>query len=61
MTTEAFTEFQVAEYYDAQQNKLWKVQLEYRKIIKDINGSVYYTGPWMKVNRVRINATENSI
>ena len=61
MNVEAFTEFQVAEYYDTQQNKLWKVQLEYRKVIKNTSGGYVYVGEWIKVPRVRMNVLEDSI
>lgn len=54
MSSEAFTEFQVIEMFDSYQNKVWRVQLEYRKVVKNINGMYEYTGPWTKVPRVRM-------
>lgn len=53
MSSEAFTEFQVVEMFDSDQNKIWRVQLEYRKVVKNINGNYEYMGPWIIVPRVR--------
>ena len=58
MSSEAFTEFQVVEMFDAQQNKIWRVQLEYRKVVKNINGAYEYTGPWIMVPRIRYDRLE---
>ena len=32
------TEFQVVENYDALQNKIWKVELQYRQVIRTDHG-----------------------
>ena len=48
------TEFQVVENYDALQNKIWKVELQYRQVIRTDHGGTVYTGNWETVPRVRI-------
>ena len=53
------TEFQVAEYYDPEQKKIWKVELQYRQVIY-MNGSAYSTGPWERVPRFRYTTQEQS-
>ncbi len=58
MSSEAFTEFQVIEHYDAEKNKIWKVELNYRKVVKSIHGHYEYTGPWIVVPRVRAFSPE---
>lgn len=52
------TEFQVLESFDPTQNKIWKVELQYRQVLKTSMGSTVYTGPWESVTRVRTNVTE---
>ena len=52
------TEFQIEEYYDPVQNKIWKVQLQYRQVLKTSSGSVIYTGSWEVVPRIRITTPQ---
>lgn len=52
------TEFQVLERYDALQQKVWRVELQYRQVIKNASGSVVYAGFWEIVPRVRIHEME---
>ena len=52
------TEFQVLERYDPGQQKVWRVELQYRQVIKNASGSVVYAGFWEIVPRVRIHETE---
>lgn len=58
MLPDTSMEFQVTEYYDAEKKKIWLVQLEQRKVVKDQYGSALYATPWEKVNRVRVNMPE---
>ena len=51
------TEFQVVEWYDSDQKKVWKVELQYRQVIYH-NSSVYSTGPWVTVPRNRMYGQE---
>ena len=59
--TDVHTEFQVAEYFDTLQNKIWRVELQYRRVVKDAYGTISYCSNWEKVQRVRLFHTENSI
>ena len=52
------TEFQVLERYDPEQQKVWRVELQYRQVIKGPGGSVVYAGFWEIVPRVRIHEME---
>lgn len=51
-------EFMVAEYYDREKNKVWKVELQHRYIIKDEFGSVLRDSGYNTVPRSRIDASE---
>ncbi len=52
-------EFQVSEYYDPTKNKIWKVQLEYREVVRDpTNFSYLYMGQWKTVPRMQIVTPE---
>lgn len=55
------TEFQVAEYYDSALAKVWRVELQYRRVVKDAYGTIHYCGNWETVPRVRLFYPENSI
>ena len=52
------TEFQVAEFYDPEQRKIWKVELQYRQVIRTSAGNVSYTGTWERVPRERFITAE---
>jgi len=52
------TEFQVLERYDVIQQKVWRVELQYRQVIKNAGGSTIYAGFWETVPRVRIHEAE---
>ena len=52
------TEFQVLERYDPTQQKVWRVELQYRQVIKGPSGSVVYAGFWEIVPRVRVHESE---
>ncbi len=52
------TEFQVLERYDPVQQKVWRVELQYRQVIKNAGGSTIYAGFWEIVPRVRIHEAE---
>lgn len=48
------TEFQVLERYDPVQQKVWRVELQYRQVIKNASGSVVYADFWQMVPRTRV-------
>ena len=52
------TEFQVAEFYDPEQKKIWKVELQYRQVVRTTGGVVSYTGTWERVPRFRYDTKE---
>ena len=52
------TEFQVVENYDALQNKIWKVELQYRQVVKNSSGNTIYVANWETVPRIRIYNSE---
>jgi hypothetical protein len=52
------TEFQVVETFDVLQNKIWKVELQYRQVIRTDHGGTVYAGNWETVPRVRLNCPE---
>lgn len=52
------TEFQVLERYDVIQRKVWRVELQYRQVIKNSGGSVVYAGFWETVPRTRVHEQE---
>ena len=52
------TEFQVLERYDALKDKVWRVELQYRQVIKGPGGSVVYADFWQMVPRVRVHEAE---
>jgi hypothetical protein len=58
MLPDTTIEFQVSEYYDPSTKKIWLVQLEQRRVVKDQYGTPHYTTPWVKVNRVRFERPE---
>ncbi len=52
-------EFQVGEFYDPAQKKIWKVELQYRQVVRDpINFSYLYMGEWKTVPRMQIITPE---
>lgn len=51
-------EFQVTEYYDREKNKIWKVELQHRHILKDENGSILRDTGFLTVPRIRIEMAE---
>jgi len=51
-------EFMVAEYYDREKNKVWKVELQHKHIVKDEFGSVLRDSGYITVPRIRIDASE---
>lgn len=55
------TEFQVVEYYDSTLAKVWRVELQHRRVVKDSYGAIYYSGNWETVPRVRLFYAENCI
>ena len=52
------TEFQLVENYAALQNKIWKVELQYRQVIRTDHGGTIYTGNWETVPRMRVYTPE---
>ena len=52
------TEFQVLESFDTEQNKVWKVELQYRQVLKSSQGNVIYAGSWESATRARTFAPE---
>lgn len=50
-------EFQVTEYYDREKNKVWKVELQHRQIVKDEYSIIKDTG-FCTVPRIRIDMLE---
>ena len=52
-------EFQVSEYFDPTKNKIWKVELQYREIVRDSQTMGYlYSGHWKTVPRMQIVTPE---
>lgn len=51
-------EFQVMEYNDPEKNKIWKVELQHRHLIKDEYNSTLRDTGWLTVPRIRIDAAE---
>ena len=52
------TEFQVLERYDVIQQKIWRVELQYRQVVRTDHGGTVFTGNWETVPRVRIHEQE---
>lgn len=52
------TEFQVVETYDPLQKRVWKVELNYRQVVRTDHGGTVYTGNWETVPRMRVYAEE---
>ncbi len=48
------TEFQVVERYDSTKQKVWRVELQYRQVIKTDSGSTIYSSNWVTVPRTRV-------
>ena len=55
------TEFQIMEYYDPEKDKIWKVELQYRQVIKTSAGNISYADSWERVPRQRYDLREGSI
>lgn len=51
-------EFQVTEYYDPEKNKIWKVELQHRHLIKDEYNSTLRDTGFLTVPRIRVEASE---
>jgi len=58
MLPDTSIEFQVCEYHDPETKKIWSVQLEQRRVVKDQYGTSIYATPWIRVNRIRIERPE---
>jgi len=53
-------EFQVTEYYDREKNKVWKVELQHRHLVKDEHNNVIRDTGFLTVPRFRIDMSENT-
>ncbi len=61
MLPDTSIEFQVCEYHDPETKKIWSVQLEQRRVVKDQYGTSIYVTPWIRVNRIRIDRPEGML
>ena len=48
------TEFQVVENYDALQNKIWKVELQYRQVIRTDHGGTFNIVTGKQIGRAHV-------